>query len=59
MIGAPVNMHNVKRQPSHSFKAVSAVGASRQEGPYGGAVDKIGSVLTKKAQAILQKIAGA
>lgn len=44
------NPRTLKRQPTHSFKAVSAVGAARQSN----SIDKLGSA---KAQAILYKLA--
>jgi hypothetical protein len=56
LINAP-DPNKMKRQPSGSFKAISAIGASRKDTEWGGAVDKIGSVMTKKATAILEKLA--
>ena len=55
LINAP-NPNKMKRQPTGSFKAISAIGASRQQTEYGGAVDKIGEY-TKKAAHVLSKLA--
>jgi len=52
-----IDPNTTKRQQLHSFKAINAIGAGRKDSQWGGAVDKIGSVLTKKAMAILKKIA--
>jgi hypothetical protein len=44
------NPRTLKRQPTHSFKAISAIGAARQSN----SIDKLGSA---KAQAIMDKLA--
>jgi hypothetical protein len=52
-----INPRREKRQPSGSFKAISAIGAARQEGEFGGAVDKIASAVIRKYASRLLKIA--